>query len=566
MADPVRKIIDLEQLRRKFRSRKPSASTAIDVDGQVLRVVQISGNAISRVFAQPLDVRPEADLSDAATLGSAIAVTLARMGLRPGPVAMGVPRHLVVLRTLSLPAVEDERELASMVHFQIAKDLPFRLDEAVVDFSIRRLAQTETAHTNGKSLDLGKKSESEGGDRLEVLVTAVKREVVEFYEQVAEAAGLKMASLGWLSYANARTLAACHIAELNEGVALVSLRPDEASVEILSGESLLFSRGAPIKFHPKAPDAAAEPQPATDAPDTQSSEPENFVDAATIEVVRSLHSYGGMEPHVNVAKIIVAGATGHESAVVETLGKRISIPCSLLDPVSALHLPEEAREHASGSISAIGLALSATDPEGLPFDFLHPKKPPIQRNMRRIRVLASAAAAAAALIFFFGARKHFIDERLKVQRAVQAELSKEEKNRPLYRRMRLQASAAKEWAAEGQNWLEHYAYLSSILPPSEEIYITSLSVSGPGTIRFAVQARNGETLAKLDKQLRAVGYNVKPLAITPAADKHGYNFRSNVELTFTNGMKIDLAKVNTPARPADDASLDPAVRRGGGGQ
>src|SRR5439155_20135447 len=116
VADPVRKIIDLEQLRRKFRSRKPSASTAIDVDGQVLRVVQISGNAISRVFAQPLDVRPEADLSDAATLGSAIAVTLARMGLRPGPVVMGVPRHLVVLRTLSLPAVEDERELASMVH------------------------------------------------------------------------------------------------------------------------------------------------------------------------------------------------------------------------------------------------------------------------------------------------------------------------------------------------------------------------------------------------------------------------------------------------------------------
>ncbi len=567
-----RKVIDLEQLRKKFRPRKPSASMAIDVDGQVLRIVQMSGDSVSRVFAQPLEIGGGADLSDAATLGNAIAATLNRIGVRPGPVVMGIPRHLVVLRTLSLPAVDDERELASMVHFQIGKDLPFRLDEAVVDFSIRRLAQVE-GNTNGKSV------EPQSSEKLEVLVTAVKREVVEFYQQVAEAADLKLASLGWLSYANARTLAACHIAELNEGLALVSLRPDEASVEILSGQSLLFSRGAPIKFHPKSTEPASEaaaPSPSppmgervrgeAEAHDTQSSEPENFVDAATIEVVRSLHSYGGMEPHVNVAKIIVAGATGHEAAVVESLKNRISIPCSLLDPVNELHLPEEAREHAAGSISAIGLALSAADPDGLPFDFLHPKKPPVQRNMRRIRILASTAAAAAALIFFFGARKHFIDERLKVQRAVQAEVSKEEKNRSLYRRMRQQALAAKEWGAEGQNWLEHYAYLSSILPPSEEIFITSLSLNGPGTIRFAVQARNGETLAKLDKQLRAVGYNVKPLAITPAADKNGYSFRSNVELTFTNGMKIDLAKVNTPARPADDSSLDPIVRRGGGGQ
>jgi hypothetical protein len=177
--------------------------------------------------------------------------------------------------------------------------------------------------------------------------------------------------------------------------------------------------------------------------------------------------------------------------------------------------------------------------------------------MRRIRILAGAATAAAAMIFFFGLRKHYIDQRLKVQQQILAELSKEDKNRSLFRRTRLQAASLQEWMREGHNWLDHYAYLSSILPPSEEIYITQLSVGGQGTIRFAVAARNGETLAKLDKQLRAAGYNVKPLAITPAADKNGYNFRSNVELTLTDGMKIDLAKVNAPARPSDDASLDP---------
>jgi len=74
-----------------------------------------------------------------------------------------------------------------------------------------------------------------------------------------------------------------------------------------------------------------------------------------------------------------------------------------------------------------------------------------------------------------------------------------------------------------------------VLPASEEVYITSLSISGQGSIRLGVQARSGEILAKLDKQLRAAGYDVKPLAITPGSDRFGYNFRSLVELNRAGG-------------------------------
>jgi len=550
MADKARmkaalRPIDLDKMRKKFRVRKAGACIAIDLDGSTLRAVQTAPRgdsfSVSRIFAEALELPPEADRNDPAVIGRAIGATLERARIKTGPVVMGIPRHMVVLRNLSLPAIEDERELASMVHFQIAKDLPFRFEEAIIDFTLRR----HVPDASGEA------------DKVELLVAAVKRDVVDFYRRAAAEAKLKLVGLGWLSYANARCLAACRVTEGNDGAALVSLRPDEATVDIIERDSLLFSRGVPIKFHaePLPPIEGSEPPPAE--------EPTTYADAATIEVVRSLHSYGGMEPHVNVSRLVVTGATGHEAAVVEALQNRLNIAASVLDPATALDLPNEAREHATGAISAIGLALSAGDADGLPFDFLNPKRPPVRRNVRRIRMLIGTAAAAAALIFFFGLRKHFIDQRLHVQRQIIAELSKEEKNRPLYRRMRQQALSIQDWAREGHNWLDHYAYLSSILPASEEIYITQLSVGAQGTIRFAVQARNGETLAKLDKQLRAAGYNVKPLAITPASDKLGYNFRSNVELTLTDGMKIDLAKVNAPARPSDDASLDPPQPGGG---
>jgi hypothetical protein len=371
---------------------------------------------------------------------------------------------------------------------------------------------------------------------------------------------------------------ACGIAQAREAVALVSLRPGEVIVDVISEGSLAFSRGATVSpdRHEEAPPVEPPAAPAPDAPPPP--EPFNFVDAVTIEVVRSLHSYNGMEPANVAAKVVVTGATGQEEAIVEALQKRLTTPVSLLDVAAALKLSGGDRDKASGAMSSIGLALGISDPNGLPFDFLHPKRPPVQRDMRRVRILAAAAAVVVLVFALVGVRSHLIKKRLLVQKQVQTDLTAAQKMQPLYRQVRGQHAAIAEWIKEGDNWLDHYIYLSGVLPGPEEIYVTSLSVSGQGTIRLAVQAKSGEILARLDKQLRAAGYEVKPQAITPGSDKFGYDFRSSVELIIPAKMKIDISKVKPPGRPADDASLDGAkptarVRRGnadvliaGGGQ
>ncbi len=571
-----------DQLRKKFRVRPPGPITVIDLDGPLLRVVQAtlrgSRTAVTRIVADKLDWAADADRANPVVVGKAIAKTLARLRLKPASVVMGVPRALVVLRSISLPAIEDIRELASMVHLQISKDLPFPLEEAVIDFTLRRqVSPTPPLEASSKAIDGapdGKNAVVATASKVEVLVAAVTKEVVEFYQLAANAAGLKLSALGWLSYANARCLEACRMAEGDKGLALVSLRPDEVGIDVIAQQSLLFSRGAPIKLAADVPPASPNPTPAeTEQPVQPSSEqaavpvPENFVDMVTIQVVRSLHSYGGMAPHIPVGKLVVAGVTGHEAAVVEALQARLNLPGTLLDPASALDLPKAAREHAAGSLSALGLALGANDPQGLPLDFLHPKRPAVQRNMRRIRMMMGVAAAAAALIFVGGVQRFLINKKELQYNTLKAELTEATTKRPIYRQMRLQAGAVQNWVQDKHNWLEHYAYLSAVLPSSEDLYIGSLSVSAQGAIRLAVQARSGEVLAKVEKQLRAAGYAVKPIAITPGADRYGCNFRSTVELAFPEDMKIDVAKLRPPPRPADDASLEEgakALRKGGG--
>jgi Tfp pilus assembly PilM family ATPase len=538
---------------RRQRRRAPGAVTALEVDGATLRVVTATNRGtITRAVTEKLELVAEADRADARALGAAVAAALERLRLKPGTVVMGVPRASVLLRTLSLPMPGDLEEVAAMVYLQLGKDLPFRLEEAVVDFKVRSSSVSPAA--------AGALATSPPA-KIEVLVAVVKAEVVKFYQETAAAAGLKLAGLGLLSFGNARCAEACRIMAEGGGFAIVSLRPDEVGIDLVAQGSLLFSRGASLK----GPEQALEIVPgvaATPREEIGGATGAGFVEAASIEVVRSLRSFGGLEANPTVAKVVVAGGTGQEEAVAQALQERLSLPCAVLDVVRALALPPETRSAVAGSIAAVGLALGVGDEGGLPFDFLHPKQPVAPRNLRQIRLVLGAAVALTAVVFVFGLRSHLISQRLKVKARVAQELAEATKKRPIYERMRRQVATVNGWTQGGHNWLEHYAYLSAVLPPCEEVYITSLSISGSGAIRLSVQARSGQVLAKLDKQLRAAGYVVGPLAINPGEDKHGYGFRSTVELEAPPKMHFDLGKLRPPRRPLDDVSLDGA-RKGG---
>ncbi len=542
----------LRRWRRDRRKRPVTFVTALDLDGNILRVAQAGPrDRILRLAALPLELAADADRTDPVVLGVAISKALARAGIRPETAVMGIPRARVVLRSMTVPVIEKLAELASLVHLQVGKDLPFRVDEAVIDFKVRRQVFTPNERVDGAV-----KGEALAvAPRLEVLVATVKRDVVDFYLRLAEAAGFPLAALGLLPYANARCVEACHVADGDEAFTLVSLRPDEVGIDIISRHSLLFSRGAAVRPPAEGGSVAA---PGTIA--------EHLVQAAVIEVVRSLHAYAGLEANPPVSKIVVTGATGAEAEVVARLSSRLSTPCTLLAPSERLQLPADAADAATGSTGAIGLAFGMVDAQRLPFDFLNPKRPAVPRDMGRIRILAGAATATVLLIGVLGLRSWLVQRREKVLEAVNLELADAEKKRPTYRRMSQQAASVDEWVKGGRDWLAHYAYLTSILPSSEEVYLNSMAVSGQGQIQLGVQARSGETLARLDKQLRSAGYDVKPLAINPGADRFGYEFRSAVELIVPDNLRIDLQKYKPPARPSDDMSLEPAAyRRPGGG-
>ena len=99
---------------REQRSKLPAQATALDVDGRWLRVVQTTTRAgqpaVSRIAVAPLNLPADADRTDPAVLGTAIAKALDQLKLKPGPVVLGIPRAQVVLKTLLLPVIADVSE------------------------------------------------------------------------------------------------------------------------------------------------------------------------------------------------------------------------------------------------------------------------------------------------------------------------------------------------------------------------------------------------------------------------------------------------------------------------
>jgi hypothetical protein len=276
----------------------------------------------------------------------------------------------------------------------------------------------------------------------------------------------------------------------------------------------------------------------------------------------SFEGSGGNSP---VQRVIVAGGTGQEGEIASILEARLKLPTEVLVPTVSIDVRDVEAAEVAKSIAPIGLALSTLEPSGLLIDFANPKKPAVQRNTKRTRTLIMAVGVVVVLFTLLGVRANLIKKRVKLKESAELELKDAEKKLPIYRKTKTQAKSINAWIGEEQNWLDHLAYLSAVLPNAEEIYVSAFTTTPQHVVRFSVQSKTGELLAELDKKLRAAGYELKPLSITPASDKHGYNFRTTVELTIPKKLKPDISKIKPAVRPADDASLKAAAIAGGGG-
>ena len=176
-----------------FPLRKSSdrGSIGLDIDGRYLAAAQVNGGRVTRCASQnlPEGLVRDGEVTDPDGLGQHLKSFATAAGL-PRNVRLGVANQQIVVRVVELPRIEDDKQRDAAVRFQASEAIAMPLDEAVLD---HKIAGFTTA--------------ADGTPRMQVVLVAARRKMVETLLEAVKAAGLKAEGVDLDAFALVRALA-----------------------------------------------------------------------------------------------------------------------------------------------------------------------------------------------------------------------------------------------------------------------------------------------------------------------------------------------------------------------
>ncbi|MCG3131130.1 MAG: hypothetical protein FLDDKLPJ_01906 [Phycisphaerae bacterium] len=438
----------------------------LEWDGRMLRVVeaQVGKKGVRLLKVESLLIPAEVDANDATALGKWIRRALDEQGVSAKLAVVDLPRNQAILTTLNLPMAV-AGELPGMVEFQISKELPFPLSEAVVDYAVPRDVKSGTAP---------------------VLVAAVRNEVVEHLTSVVAAAGLKLERVGLRPFASRTAV----MRALGEGMAdrvlFVDVGPTMTEIDVLAPDSLPFSRAADVFV----PGGLAEPRTfklggaagSETASGFEGVSPlyslESVTESLVLEVTRSVEAYRARERGQRIGHAVIAGSMGVEGALCEALQQRFDFTVELYNPAATFGWSAEQGEQAAGFASVLGLVLSHDVDPAQHFDFLHPKRTVTQTQvqLRRAPKLvgwAAAVAATAGLVYWSS-----VSDDLKVKKQLEdsiAELTEDRSEKEQFIKL---VKQLQDYDGRQPRWLDEFVQLASLLPDNRDWVLGDVRMDG----------------------------------------------------------------------------------------
>jgi type IV pilus assembly protein PilM len=176
----------------KKRSSKNAAVVGLELDPGHVAAAEVAVNGSvtltrgAKAMLRPGIVR-DGEVADASGLAETLRTLFEEHDL-PRRVRLGIANQRIVVRTLDLPPLEDEKALAAAVKVQAPDHIPMPMDEAIVDWQSLGLVQTPL------------------GARSRAVVVAVRREVVDRLVGVAREAGLELEGIDLSAFGMVRAL------------------------------------------------------------------------------------------------------------------------------------------------------------------------------------------------------------------------------------------------------------------------------------------------------------------------------------------------------------------------
>jgi type IV pilus assembly protein PilM len=209
------------------RNRKNNQSVVgLDLDPSHIAAAEVTVNGqISIKRGAVAELRPgilrDGEVTDAPALAEALKTFFAENQL-PNRVRLGVANQRIVVRSLDLPPLEDQKALDAAVRAEAPDHIPMPMDEAILDYV--PLGQVQTA----------------AGPRMRVVIVAVRRELIDRLVGATKEAGLKVEGIDLAAFGMVRALARPD----GEGTSLYINVAGLTNVAVANHSGCLFTRAA----------------------------------------------------------------------------------------------------------------------------------------------------------------------------------------------------------------------------------------------------------------------------------------------------------------------------------
>ena len=317
---------------------KKREAVAFDIGSSSIKLVQMrqTKKGWELVKLGMAELPPEAivdgSIIDSLTVIGAISGLVKEHGVKVKDAASSLTGHSVIIKKVSFPAMTED-ELAESIQWEAEQYIPFPITDVNIDFQI-----------------LG--ADTEGRGQMDVMLVAVKKDVINDYTNVIKEAGLNPVVIDVDSFALENMIEINYPVTPGESVAMVNIGATITSISVLLGGLTIFTRSIPMggnqfteeiqrQLNVSFSDAEAmktgKSEPGADA-SALSLAIETVSTNLAFEIKRSLDFFLGGNQGADVSKIYLCGGGSKVAGLQNLMQEKTSIPVEVVNPFKNLEI------------------------------------------------------------------------------------------------------------------------------------------------------------------------------------------------------------------------------------
>jgi len=341
---------------------KGKSLLGLDIGSSSVKVLELkeskTGYQLVTFGMEPLphETIVDSTIMNAPAVVSAIRKLISTYQIKTKDVCTSVSGHSVIIRKITLPLMTEE-EIAGNIQWEAEQYIPFDINEVNIDYQ-RLITHTEDAESQ------------------DVLLVAVKKDVVNDYVSVVNGAGLNPMIIDVDAFTIQNMLEINYDLQPGKVVAMVNIGAGIININIVFNGNSIFTRDISIggnhfteeiqKFYGISYDEAEQIKlgQAGDAKLKEVREVMNGISSSiALEVQRSLDFFMATSSVGQITDIYLSGGCAKTPGLSEIIGKQTSIPVEIVDPFKKIQINpknfdmEYIKEIAPLAGVAVGLAL-----------------------------------------------------------------------------------------------------------------------------------------------------------------------------------------------------------------